>query len=92
MVHQENGEHSDKPYLNETTTPVTTVEFLQLLQSTISHPSTKGATMNPNNLVAACSNCNYSKGNRTEEQYIKDRNNKARRQVMKNKHKTYPIF
>ena len=44
MVHQENGEHLDKPYLNETTTPVTTVEFLQLLQSTISHPSSKGAT------------------------------------------------
>jgi hypothetical protein len=45
MVHQENGEHSDKPYLNETTTPVTTVEFLQLLQSTTSHPSSRGATI-----------------------------------------------
>jgi hypothetical protein len=45
MVHQENGEHSDKPYLNETTTPVTTVEFLQLVQSTTSHPSSRGATI-----------------------------------------------
>ena len=44
MVHLENGEHSDKPYSNETTTPATSVEFLQLLQSTISHPSTKAAT------------------------------------------------
>ena len=44
MVHQENGELLDKPYLNETTTPVTTVEFLQLLRSTISHPSSKAAT------------------------------------------------
>ena len=45
MVHLENGEHSDKPYLNETTTPVTTVEFLQLIRVTISHPSTKAATI-----------------------------------------------
>lgn len=45
MVHQENGEHLDKPYLNEITTPVTTVEFLQLIRATISHPSSKGATI-----------------------------------------------
>ena len=45
MVHQDNGEHLDKPYLNETTTPATTVEYLQLLQSTILHPSSKGATI-----------------------------------------------
>ena len=46
MVHQENGEHLDKPYLNETTTPATTVELLQLILATISHPSTKAAPMN----------------------------------------------
>jgi hypothetical protein len=33
------------PYSNEITTPATTVEFLQLIQSTISHPSTKAAPM-----------------------------------------------
>ena len=62
--------------------------------TTVDHltPIDKGGDNHPNNLVAACSNCNYSKGNRTEEQYIKDRNNKARRQVMKNKHKTTPFF
>ena len=46
MVHQQDGESSEHSYLNETTTPATTVEFLQLIRSTISHPSTKGAQMN----------------------------------------------
>ena len=46
MVHQQDGESLERSYLNETTTPATTVEFLQLIQSTISHPSTKGAPMN----------------------------------------------
>lgn len=45
MVHQENGEHLDSSYLNETTTPVTTVEFLQLIRATTLHPSSKGATI-----------------------------------------------
>jgi hypothetical protein len=43
MVHQQDGESLEHSYSNETTTPATTVEFLQLIQSTISHPSTKGA-------------------------------------------------
>ncbi len=46
MDHQHVGENSDCMYLNETTTPVTTVELLQLIQSIISHPSTKAAQMN----------------------------------------------
>ena len=46
MVHQQDGESLERSSLNETTTPVTTVEFLQLIQSTISHPSIKGAQMN----------------------------------------------
>ena len=46
MVHQQDGESLERSYLNETTTPATTVEFLQLIQSTISHPSTKAAQMN----------------------------------------------
>jgi len=45
MVHQQDGESLEHSYLNETTTPATTVEFLQLIQSTISHPSTKAAPM-----------------------------------------------
>jgi hypothetical protein len=45
MDHQDNGETLDKSYLNETTTPATTAEYLQLLQSIISHPSSKGATI-----------------------------------------------
>ena len=45
MDHQDNGEHLDNLSSNETTTPVTTVEYLQLLQSIISHPSTKAATI-----------------------------------------------
>jgi len=32
-------------YSDEITTPVTTVEYLQLLQSIISHPSSKAATI-----------------------------------------------
>ncbi len=46
MDHQHVGENSDYSYLNETTTPATTVELLQLIQSIISHPSTKAAQMN----------------------------------------------
>ena len=46
MVHQQDGESLERSSLNETTTPVTTVEFLQLIRSTISHPSIKGAQMN----------------------------------------------
>ena len=46
MDHQHVGENSDYSYLNETTTPATTVELLQLIQSIISHPSIKGAQMN----------------------------------------------
>ena len=46
MVHQQDGESLERSSLNETTTPATTVEFLQLIQSTISHPSTKAAPMN----------------------------------------------
>ena len=45
MDHQENGEHLDKPYSNEITTPATTAEYLQQLQSIISHPSSKAATI-----------------------------------------------
>ena len=46
MDHQHVGENSDSLYLNETTTPATTVELLQLIRSIISHPSIKGAQMN----------------------------------------------
>jgi ATP-dependent Clp protease ATP-binding subunit ClpA len=46
MVHQQDGESLEHSSLNETTTPATTVEFLQLIQSIISHPSIKGAQMN----------------------------------------------
>jgi hypothetical protein len=46
MVHQQDGESLERSSLNETTTPVTTVELLQLIRSTISHPSIKGAQMN----------------------------------------------
>jgi hypothetical protein len=46
MDHQHVGENSEHSYLNETTTPATTVELLQLIQSIISHPSIKGAQMN----------------------------------------------
>ena len=46
MVHQQDGESLERSSLNETTTPATTVEFLQLIRSTISHPSIKGAQMN----------------------------------------------
>ena len=46
MDHQHVGENSDYSYSNETTTPATTVELLQLIQSIISHPSIKGAQMN----------------------------------------------
>ena len=45
MVHQQDGESLERSSLNETTTPVTTVEYLQLLQSIISHPSSKAATI-----------------------------------------------
>lgn len=46
-------------------------------------PVEQGGTDNQFNLVASCANCNYSKGNRTEEQYIKDRNRKHRSKIMK---------
>jgi hypothetical protein len=46
MVQHQDGESSEHLYLNETTTPATTVELLQLIRATISHPSTKGAQMN----------------------------------------------
>jgi hypothetical protein len=46
MVHQQDGESLERSSLNETTTPVTTVELLQLIRATISHPSTKAAPMN----------------------------------------------
>jgi hypothetical protein len=46
MVHQQDGESFERSSLNETTTPVTTVELLQLIRATISHPSTKAAPMN----------------------------------------------
>ena len=46
MDHQHVGENSEHSYLNETTTPATTVELLQLIRSIISHPSIKGAQMN----------------------------------------------
>jgi len=37
------GENLELQYLNETTTPVTTAELLKLIQSIISHPSTRAA-------------------------------------------------
>ena len=46
-------------------------------QSPIEH----GGTDNPGNLVASCARCNYSKGARTEEQYIKARNKKHKREA-----------
>ena len=46
MDHQHVGENLEHLYLNETTTPATTVELLQLIRSIISHPSIKGAQMN----------------------------------------------
>lgn len=46
MDHQHVGENLEHSYLNETTTPATTVELLQLIRSIISHPSIKGAQMN----------------------------------------------
>ena len=46
MDQQTNGVNLDDEYLNETTTPATTVEYLQLLTSITSHPSVKVAPMN----------------------------------------------
>ena len=46
MVHQQDGESLERSYSNETTTPATTVELLQLIRATISDPSTKAAPMN----------------------------------------------
>jgi 5-methylcytosine-specific restriction endonuclease McrA len=53
--------------------------------TTVDHltPVEQGGDDSFNNLVSACANCNYSKGNRTEEQYIKDRNKKHRSKIMK---------
>lgn len=59
--------------------------------TTVDHltPVEQGGDDSFNNLVSACANCNYSKGNRTEEQYIKDRNKKHRSKQMKeNNNKT----
>jgi 5-methylcytosine-specific restriction endonuclease McrA len=54
--------------------------------TTVDHltPVEQGGDDNFNNLVSACKNCNYSKGNRTEEQYIKDRNRKHRSKMINN--------
>ena len=54
--------------------------------NTIDHltPLDKGGDDNFTNLVVACSTCNYSKGSRTEEQYIKARNRKHKRKMMNN--------
>lgn len=46
MDQQTNGVNYDNEYLNETTSPATTVEYLQLLTSITSHPSVKVASMN----------------------------------------------
>lgn len=46
-------------------------------------PLEQGGTDDPRNLVASCARCNYSKGARTEEQYIKDRNRKHRSKMIK---------
>ena len=53
--------------------------------TTVDHltPVEQGGDDSFNNLVSACANCNYSKGNRTEEQYIKDRNKKHRSKMIK---------
>lgn len=59
--------------------------------TTVDHltPVEQGGDDSFNNLVSACANCNYSKGNRTEEQYIKDRNKKHRSKMSKeNNNKT----
>jgi 5-methylcytosine-specific restriction endonuclease McrA len=52
--------------------------------NTVDHltPLDKGGTNDFHNLVASCSHCNYSKGSRTEEQYIKDRNRKHKRKMI----------
>ena len=54
--------------------------------NTVDHltPLDKGGDNNFTNLVAACATCNYSKGSRTEEQYIKARNRKHKRKMMNN--------
>jgi 5-methylcytosine-specific restriction endonuclease McrA len=54
--------------------------------NTVDHltPLDKGGDNNFTNLVAACATCNYSKGSRTEEQYIKARNKQHKRKMMKN--------
>jgi len=53
--------------------------------TTVDHltPLNKGGTHSIHNLVAACKKCNFSKGDRTEEEYIKSRNRKHKRQAMK---------
>lgn len=52
--------------------------------TTVDHltPVEQGGDDSFNNLVSACANCNYSKGNRTEEQYIKARNKKHRSKMI----------
>lgn len=53
--------------------------------TTVDHltPVEQGGDDSVNNLVSACQNCNYSKGNRTEHQYIKDRNKKHKQMMNK---------
>ena len=55
--------------------------------TTVDHltPVEQGGNNTITNLVAACSYCNNSKGNRTEEQYLKYRNKKYIKQMNTNK-------
>jgi 5-methylcytosine-specific restriction endonuclease McrA len=55
-------------------------------------PLDKGGTNDFSNLVAACATCNYSKGNRTEEQYIKARNKKHRSKMIKQNNNNNGFF
>jgi len=53
--------------------------------TTVDHltPVEQGGNDSFNNLVSSCAHCNYSKGNRSEEKYIKDRNKQHKRAQMK---------
>jgi 5-methylcytosine-specific restriction endonuclease McrA len=55
--------------------------------TTVDHltPVEQGGNNTITNLVAACSYCNNSKGNRTEEEYLKFRNKKYIKQMNANK-------
>ncbi len=46
MVQHQDGVNLEHLFSNETTTPATTVELLQLILAIISHPCTKAAQMN----------------------------------------------